>query len=322
VRVDAETTKMLQALGYFAGDPGRPDGEGRGNPVELMPVHDELQRVGELLASGQPREAVTRAQGALAMDPENLAALRNLSRGLAMLGRLDEAADAAAKASAVAPWSAQAAMVEADVEFQRGRHRRALELIDHALELDERFVEARLDRARYLAALGRTEEASATLQRLLAENPDNSWVELRYAEIVEIGAGNLDAARRRLREVLTRNPQFAEAWLLLGTVATRSGSAPPVRKSALASLYSLQKPPIQLPRPRSARRFARARWREPISTSRSVSCWRPRAAGKRHSNSSCSQRTNRPFPLVTGTRRQRPCCGLDDRTRRSLSGAS
>jgi arylsulfatase A-like enzyme/tetratricopeptide (TPR) repeat protein len=224
VSVDAETTKMLQALGYFAGDPGRPDGEGRGNPVELMPVHDELQRVGELLASGQPREAVTRAQGALAMDPENLAALRNLSRGLAMLGRLDEAADAAAKASAVAPWSAQAAMVEADVEFQRGRHRRALELIDHALELDERFVEARLDRARYLAALGRTEEASATLQRLLAENPDNSWVELRYAEIVEIGAGNLDAARRRLREVLTRNPQFAEAWLLLGTVATRSGS--------------------------------------------------------------------------------------------------
>ncbi|MCG6948538.1 MAG: sulfatase-like hydrolase/transferase [Acidobacteria bacterium] len=232
VSVDLETAEMLRALGYSAGDPGRPEGEGRGNPVELMPVHDELQRVRELLVSGQPREAVSRAQGALTIDPENLAALQDLSRGFALLGRLDEAAEVAAKASAVAPWSAQAAMVEADVEFQRGRYLRALEIIDRALELDERFVEARLDRTRYLAALGRTAEASAELERLLAEYPDNSWVEFRYAEIVEVAEGNLEAAEKRLREILNRNPKFTEAWLLLGTTYARTG-----RTSAAIAVY-------------------------------------------------------------------------------------
>jgi tetratricopeptide (TPR) repeat protein len=232
VSVDSETARMLHALGYTAGEPGRPEGEGHGNPVELMPVHHELQKVGELLATGQPQEAVRRAQGALARDPENLAALRDLSRGLSQLGRLDEAAAVAAKASAAAPWSAQAAMVEADVEYQRGLHRRALELIDRSLELDEHFLEARLDRCRYLAALGRTGEAAAELERLLEESPDDSWVALRYADIVELASGDLEAAQQRLEAVLARNPRFSEAWLLLGAVHTRAG-----RSSAAADVY-------------------------------------------------------------------------------------
>jgi len=223
VAVDSETAAMLHALGYSAGDPGRPEGEGRGNPVELMPVHQELQIVGELLASDQPQDAVRRVRGALVLDPENTAALRDLSRGLTLLGRLDEAALAAAKASAVAPWSAQAAMVEADVEYHRGRYQRALDLIDRSLELDDRFLEARLDRSRYLAALGRTGEAVGELEILLEESPDNSWVALRYAEIVELASGDHRAAERRLRTVLSRNPRFTEAWLLLGTVQKSSG---------------------------------------------------------------------------------------------------
>jgi len=223
VPIDSETAAMLQALGYSAGDPGRPEGEGRGNPVDLMPVHHELQIVGELLASGQPQEAVDRIQDALALDPENIAALRDLSRGLAQLGRLDEAAAVAAKASALAPWSAQAAMVEADVEYQRGRYQRALDLIDRSLQLDDRFLEARLDRSRYLAAVGKTEAAAAELEHLLEESPDDSWVALRYAEIVELPAGDYRAAGQRLRAVLGRNPKFTEAWLLLGTVQSRAG---------------------------------------------------------------------------------------------------
>jgi arylsulfatase A-like enzyme/Tfp pilus assembly protein PilF len=232
VSVDSETAIMLHALGYIAGDPGRPEGEGHGNPIELMPVHQELQIVGELLASGRSQEAVRRVQGALALDPENIAALRDLSRGLTQLGRLDEAAAVAAKASAVAPWSAQAALVEADVEYHRGRDQRALDLIDRSLELDDRFLEARLDRSRYLAALGRTEEAAAELENLLAESPDNSWVALRYAEIVELASGDHRAAEQRLRTVLSRNPKFTEAWLLLATVLTSEG-----RQSEAAAVY-------------------------------------------------------------------------------------
>jgi tetratricopeptide (TPR) repeat protein len=232
VEVDAETAKQLRALGYFAGDPDRPEGEGRGNPVELMEVHQELQAVRELLSSGQAQEAVQRVQAALAKDPENLAGLRDLSRGLTQLGRLDEAAVAAARASAVAPWSAQARLVEADVEFQRGHHQRALDLIDQSLELDDRNLEARIERGRYLAALGRKDEAAEALESLLEESADNNWVALRYAEIVELENGDLQAAEKRLRAVLSRNPTFSEAWLLLGNAFTRAG-----RVSEAAAVY-------------------------------------------------------------------------------------
>ena len=119
--VDAKTAEMLRALGYSAGDPGRPEGEGHGNPVELIAVHEELQAIHGLMVSGQFVEAVNRVRSVLARDPENLSALKDLSRGLAQLGRLDEAAEVAAKASSVAPWSAQALKVEADVEFHRGQ---------------------------------------------------------------------------------------------------------------------------------------------------------------------------------------------------------
>jgi choline-sulfatase len=224
--VDSQTAEELRALGYLAGDPGRPEGEGRGNPVELIAVHEELLAVGELLASGRPAAAVERVRQALASDPDNLAALTDLSRGLVQLGRLDEAAVVAARASDVAPWSARAPMVEADIEYRRGRFTRALELIDRSLRLDDRFLEARLDRARYLGALGRNAEAAAELEPLLKESGDNPWVLVRYAEIVELGTGKYRAAEQRLRAVLANSPQIADAWLALGTALERDGREP------------------------------------------------------------------------------------------------
>jgi tetratricopeptide (TPR) repeat protein len=197
--------------------------EGRGNPVELMAVHEELQVVGEMLAKGRPGEAVDRLEIALAMDPDNLAAMRDLSRALTMLGRLDEAAAAASRARSVAPWSVQAAIIEADVEYRRGRYQQTLELLDLALELDDRSLEARLERSRCLAALGRSEEARAGLGELLEEDPDSSWVVLRHVEIVELPSEDFATAEQRLRTVLGRNPRFSEAWLLLGTVHMEAG---------------------------------------------------------------------------------------------------
>jgi len=230
--VDAKTAEMLRALGYSAGDPGRPEGEGHGNPVELIAVHEELQAIHQLMVSGQFVDAVDRVRSVLVQDPENLSALRDLSRGLVQLGRLDEAAEVAARASSVAPWSTQALMVEADVEYRRGRNERALELIEQSLDLDARFLEARLDRSRYLAALGRREEAIREIEPLLEESANNPWVALRYAEIVELPAEDYRAAEDRLRALLSQNPYFVEAWMLLGKVLATEG-----RSSEAAAVY-------------------------------------------------------------------------------------
>jgi tetratricopeptide (TPR) repeat protein len=157
------------------------------------------------------------------MDPDNLVALRDLSRGLALTGQLDEAAATAARASELAPWSARAVAVLADIEFRRGDVERALDLADRALEIDPDFVEARVDRSRYLAALGRTDEAATELTTLLEVSPDDPWVTLRYVELVGLPAGAFDDAETRLRAVVSRNPSFVEARLLLGAVLTRAG---------------------------------------------------------------------------------------------------
>jgi choline-sulfatase len=221
--VDAKTAEMLRALGYSAGDPGRPEGEGHGNPVELIAVHEELQEIHRLMVENQFVEAVAGVRGVLEKDPENLSALRDLSRGLLNLGRLDEAAQAAATASALAPWSAQALQVEADIEYRRGHDERALELVDRSLELDPRFLQARLDRIRYLAALNREEAAIEEIERLLEESPDDPLVAIRFAEVVEFPAGNFSAAEERLRSALARDPYLVEGWLLLAKVLTSEG---------------------------------------------------------------------------------------------------
>ena len=230
--VDAKTAEMLLALGYSAGDPGRPEGEGHGNPVELIAVHEELQAIHRLMVSGQFVDAVDRVRRVLIRDPENLSALRDLSRGLVQLGKLDEAVEVATRASSVAPWSTQALMVEADVEYRRGHNERALELIDQALDLDARFLEARLDRSRYLASLGRRDEAIREIEPLIEESADNHWVVLRYAEIVDLPAEDFRAAEDRLRTVLSQNPYLVEAWMLLGEVFSTEG-----RSSEAAAVY-------------------------------------------------------------------------------------
>ena len=86
--VDAETAEMLRAIGYVAGDPGRPEGEGHGNPVELIWVHEELQDIHGQMVTGAYEDALRRVRAVLEEDPENLSAMKDLSRCLINLGRL------------------------------------------------------------------------------------------------------------------------------------------------------------------------------------------------------------------------------------------
>ena len=143
--------------------------------------------------------------------------------------------------------------------------------------MDDRFLEARLDRSRYLAALDRHDEAVAELEPLLEQSPDNDWVALRYAEIVELESGDFRAAEQRLRTVLSRNPYFAEAWLLLGTVlrrAGRTGGGRGLPRSHCHTAPTCRSSDPSRPAPRRDRQIRRPRrlcakrWLEPGGTRR------------------------------------------------------
>jgi arylsulfatase A-like enzyme/predicted Zn-dependent protease len=221
--VDGRTADQLRALGYTAGEDARPRDQARGNPLQLIGVHDELQAIGELLESARFGAAEEGLRDILVRDPDNVSALQELTRALVGLGRLDEAAETAARARRLTPWSARVPLVEAEVAFRRGDLQSALAQADESLNLDPRYQEARLERSRYLALLGRDEEAVAELERLRELSSNSPWVDLRFVELVELPAGRLGPAETRLRSVVARDPYLVDAWAALGTVLQRQG---------------------------------------------------------------------------------------------------
>jgi arylsulfatase A-like enzyme/tetratricopeptide (TPR) repeat protein len=217
--------ERLRALGYVAGEAARPLDTARGNPMGLITIHEEIQRSATLLEAGQVDDAVRMVEAVLDRDPDNITALHDLTRGLLELGRLDDADRAAGRARDLAPWSARAPMVQAEVAIRRGDVERALELADESLAIDPSHQNARLERARYLALLGRDAEAAREMERVRESAGSSAWIELRYAELVELPRGELGQAEERLRSAVARDPFLAEAWLLLGTVLERQSRA-------------------------------------------------------------------------------------------------
>lgn len=220
---DERVTERLRALGYASGDADRPLETGRGNPMELITIHEEIQRAAVLLEGERYHEAIRSLRAVLDRDPDNINALHDLTRGLLETGELEEAERVAARARALAPWSSRAPMVQAEVALRRGDISRALELADESLDIDPANRDARLERARYLALLGRGNEAAREMERIRQGSGSDAWVELRYAELVELPRGDLRSAESSLRSAVTQDPFLVDAWLLLGSVLERQG---------------------------------------------------------------------------------------------------
>ena len=225
---DRAAEERLRSLGYLGTGGRRPEGAPRPDPKEVIGVHEDLQRVGVLLRTRRFAEAIRELRSVLVRDPGNPTALQDLGRALAETGRLDDAVEAAERALSLDPSSAALHLALADLEARRdgaseASLERALELVDAALALDPRSREARLDRARYLRRLGRGEEARRVMEEVLDDSAGDPWVALRYAELVELPAGELASAERRLRRAVERDPNLVEAWRLLGDVLERSG---------------------------------------------------------------------------------------------------
>ena len=223
--LDRAALDRLEALGYLGGTsapPVRP-GEPRPDPKELVDLHVTLERARTLQRDRLFLQAEQEVREVLRRDSRNLVALLELSRALEGQGRMDEAAEALERALALDPTSIRLHLTMASLEARRSRRDRALALVEAALAIDPGSLEAKLQQAALLGQGGRGDEARRVLEGLLERHPDQARVQVAWAQHVELPAGYLDAARKRLHAALDRDPFLVAAWRLLGDVELSRG---------------------------------------------------------------------------------------------------
>jgi arylsulfatase A-like enzyme/Tfp pilus assembly protein PilF len=221
--LDPEIERKLRSLGYLSSRGARGARSVRPNPKNLIDVHRIVQQAEYYLSRLELDTAEREYRSALERDPENLAAISGLARTLGEQGRSDEALTAGRQALELAPDDAALHVTLAALEASNGRPEAALETIDTALALDPRSLDARIARARYLARLGRREETVAILRSAMNEEAGYPRLEIRFAELVELPAGQLESAEKRLRPALEREPYLADGWRILGQTLEESG---------------------------------------------------------------------------------------------------
>ncbi len=126
------------------------------------------------------------------------------------------------RAAETRPDDPQVHLVLASYRVRQEEFDEALVSIDRALELSPDDKRARLQKAEVLMELGfrhdrsgGTEEARKILDQILAEEPSNAFALVADAKY-KLGTDDLEGATRGLRAALESQPNWAEAYYLLG----------------------------------------------------------------------------------------------------------
>ncbi len=219
--VDAETRAKLRSLGYLAAGETAPRRSARPDPRASIDLHRAIERAEDALYRQDFEHAVAELRAVLKRDPDNLAALSDLARALGEQGELAAAVSAARRVVELDPRGAGPHLTLALLLGKAGDDEPALAAVEASLALDPRSLDAGIERVRALYRLRRREEAITLLEGLLAENPAHPRINVGFAELVEMPAGELAAAEERLRAAVAREPHLGQGWLVLGRVVAR-----------------------------------------------------------------------------------------------------
>ena len=228
--VDAATQAKLRSLGYLSAQGGATPAKTLSNaerpdPKAMIQLHQEIERAGDALYRHDFELAARQLRGVLKRDPDNLTALSDLARALAETGALDAAIRAARRVLELDPESAASHLAMALLLAKAGEHEPALAAVEASLALDPRSLDARIEQVRALYRLERRDEAFALLEGLRREVPAHPGINVGYAELVELPAGELGTAEARLRAAVAREPYLGQGWLVLGRVVAHERPA-------------------------------------------------------------------------------------------------
>ncbi len=131
-----------------------------------------------LLHLGQADEACAAFERALHAQPDDVATLDAYSAALEARGRMETAYNVARHTARLAPGEATIQARAGSIALRLGRVNEALELLDRAVALDSRLVDAHIHRGRALLLLGRAEAALAAAHHARSLAPDRAlpWV--------------------------------------------------------------------------------------------------------------------------------------------------
>ena len=226
---------------------------------EILHVHPDhaqaLSLRGQALARlGESERAIALLRRATALGPDQAEAWRNLAELLASTGDragADQAQAQAIRTSVNEPRLRQAASalcagdlpvaerilkpylkarptdvaairMLAELAGRIGRNRDAENLLLRAVELAPAFAPARFNLATVLYRQGRTPDALAQLEILMADDPDNpAYRNLVAASLTRIG--DVDTALVHFRKALETQPGLTKVWLSYGHALKTAG---------------------------------------------------------------------------------------------------
>lgn len=162
-------------------------------PVVVNPGPELAARVASLKQAGNWNVMVLYAGEWTRKDPSNAVAWTELAFGYRKLRQLDEAFEAAKKAVALEPKSADARRILADVYAALARPEEALAEWQKAVALDDTHAESLAEAGRLQLQLARLPDARASFERALALDPVNTLASCGMTEVARAQGRAKDA---------------------------------------------------------------------------------------------------------------------------------
>jgi arylsulfatase A-like enzyme/Flp pilus assembly protein TadD len=225
VHEDAETRERLRALGYLAASDTAPAKERYtedDDPKRLIALDAELQAVDARRKTGDLAGALRQCEDVVKRRPTMPLALVQLSLLQREAGRLDEALTTAEKALALAPEDAQTASTVGSHLNDLGRFRESAELLDPYAARADPSLDVLLTRGAALAETRRTEEALASFRRALDLAPTSARILVDIGN-VHLAARQYEPAREAFEQALALQGNLARAHNGLGVLAAETG---------------------------------------------------------------------------------------------------
>jgi tetratricopeptide (TPR) repeat protein len=153
-------------------------------------VDDLMRRAGQALAGGDKEEALSFAEQALQLAPQNALVWGNRGALQAATGQLSAARESLRRSTELDETDPDAWFNLARVQFQLGDFKEAAACVHKALKIDAEFVHALVLKAELLSAQGRNRQAIEVLEKASKLVPENQQIATLLQHIKSLTDGH------------------------------------------------------------------------------------------------------------------------------------